>query len=142
MSQPRSKRGLSLAQRVLNAHPRYVAPEPHPPHEDTVAKQLRRREVLEQATFLTVEEVAFLLRASVDTVRRIPRDQLAARVGPGKSLIYLREDLMAFLKRSRTSRRRQSHGTNEPLKVAEDRANVVPFSIDAAIERIKGDGTA
>ncbi len=44
------------------------------------------------ADFLTVEDVACLLRCSPDTVRRIPRDQLPV-YRPAKRNIYLREDM-------------------------------------------------
>lgn len=142
MTQPRSKRRMSRAQAVLDAPPRYIAPEGHSAQDAPEAKELRRREVLEQATYLTVDEVAFLLRASVDTVRRIPRSDLVACVGPGKPLIYLREAVIAFLKRSPATRRRKLQGGDGPVKGEDDHANVVPFNLDGAIERIRDDGTA
>ncbi len=47
---------------------------------------------------LTVEEAARILRCTVDTLRRIPRDQLPVYRGPGRKNLYLREDLMQFLR--------------------------------------------
>jgi hypothetical protein len=48
---------------------------------------------------LTVEEVALILRCKVDTARRIPRDQLPAHPGPGRHRLYLREDVLAYVRR-------------------------------------------
>lgn len=49
---------------------------------------------------LFVENVARLLGASLDTVRRIPRDQLpATRVG--NRVIYLREDVVRYVRNRR-----------------------------------------
>ncbi len=50
------------------------------------------------ADFLMIEEVACILSASVDTIRRIPKDDLPVYSGPGRRNIYLREDLMRYLK--------------------------------------------
>ncbi len=44
----------------------------------------------------TVEEVAGILHCSIDQVRRIARDQLAPRQGPGKRAIYIQEDVLRF----------------------------------------------
>lgn len=49
--------------------------------------------------FLTVEGVARLMRCSVDSARRIPRDELPAYLGPGRHLLYLRADLVTYLRR-------------------------------------------
>jgi hypothetical protein len=46
---------------------------------------------------LTVSEVAGMLRCSIDQARRIPRDQLPARKGPGKYLLYLKKDIMRYI---------------------------------------------
>ncbi|WP_407059719.1 helix-turn-helix domain-containing protein [Brevundimonas bacteroides] len=47
---------------------------------------------------LTLTEVARILRCEEDTVRRIPRPKLPARRGPGKWLLYLREDVLAYVR--------------------------------------------
>lgn len=47
---------------------------------------------------LTVEEVAAILRCSVDQARRIPRTELPAYVGPGKFVLYFREDVLRYLR--------------------------------------------
>lgn len=54
-------------------------------------------EVIDQ-DILTVDQVAKLLRCSVDTVRRIPREELPAYQGPGKWVLYLRADLIQYLR--------------------------------------------
>ena len=46
---------------------------------------------------LTVEEVAGMCYCSVDQARRIPRDRLPAKAGPGKRAIYLREDVIRYI---------------------------------------------
>lgn len=50
---------------------------------------------------LDIEQLAALLRCSVDHARRIPRRELpASRVG--KKLLFLREDALAYIKRKRS----------------------------------------
>ncbi len=50
---------------------------------------------------LAIEEAACILRCTVDTLRRVPRDQLPVYRGPGRSNLYLREDLKQFLRSRR-----------------------------------------
>lgn len=47
---------------------------------------------------LGIVEVAAMLRCSIDTVRRIPDVALPSRVGPGKCVLYLKEDVLRFVK--------------------------------------------
>lgn len=47
---------------------------------------------------LDVVEVAAMLRCSIDTVRRISDASLPCRVGPGKCVLYLKEDVLRFVK--------------------------------------------
>ena len=47
---------------------------------------------------LVVEDVAHILRCTVDTARRIPRDQLPAYPGPGRRTLYLRDDVLAYVR--------------------------------------------
>ena len=47
---------------------------------------------------LDINDVASLLRCSVDTVRRIPREELPACEGPGRPKLYLREDILTYLR--------------------------------------------
>lgn len=49
---------------------------------------------------LVVEDVARVLRCTVDTARRIPRDLLPAYPGPGRHRLYLREELVSYLRSS------------------------------------------
>lgn len=51
--------------------------------------------------FLTVEDVARLLRSTVDTIRRIPKEDLPVYRGPGRPNLYLRDDLKIFLRQRR-----------------------------------------
>ncbi len=48
---------------------------------------------------LVIEQVAWLLCCSIDQARRIPRDELPAYRGPGKRLLYLREDVLRYMKK-------------------------------------------
>ncbi len=50
---------------------------------------------------LTVQEAARILRCRVDTLRRVPRDQLPVYRGPGRSNLYLREDLRQYVRSRR-----------------------------------------
>src|SRR5689334_11413663 len=56
------------------------------------------RHVPQNAPLLFVDEVAEMLGCSVDQARRIPRDQLPARRGPGKLLLYLQEDVLRYVR--------------------------------------------
>jgi len=47
---------------------------------------------------LDVVEAAAMLRCSIDTVRRIPDAMLPCRSGPGKCVLYLREDVLRYVK--------------------------------------------
>jgi hypothetical protein len=47
---------------------------------------------------LVVEDVARILRCTVDTARRILRDQLRSTCGPGRRRLYLREDVLAYVR--------------------------------------------
>lgn len=49
------------------------------------------------ADILTVEGVAKLLQCTMDTVRRIPKSGLPARIGPGKHLLYLRSEVLQYV---------------------------------------------
>lgn len=52
---------------------------------------------------LVVEQVAAVMRCSVDTVRRIPRDELPYS-RPGLRNLYLREDVVKYVRRRRIER--------------------------------------
>jgi len=47
---------------------------------------------------LTVEGVAKLLQCTIDAVRRIPDSHLPAHQGPGKHLLYLRDDVITYVR--------------------------------------------
>ncbi len=49
---------------------------------------------------LTVEGVAKLLQCTIDAVRRIPDSHLPAHQGPGKHLLYLRDEVIRYVRRS------------------------------------------
>jgi excisionase family DNA binding protein len=49
---------------------------------------------------LTVEGAAKLLHCTIDTVRRIPDGELRAHQGPGRHLLYLRDEVIEYVRRS------------------------------------------
>ncbi len=57
--------------------------------------------VVADADILVTEDVARMLHCAVDTVRRIPRDELPVYRGPGRYNLYLREDLIRYVRTRR-----------------------------------------
>lgn len=78
---------------------------------------------------LVVEDVARILRCTVDTARRIPREQLRSISGPGRRQLYLREDLITYVR----LRGRPSH--NAELLLTQARAAVLELPEDRVRER-------
>jgi hypothetical protein len=78
---------------------------------------------------LVVEDVARILRCTVDTARRIPRDQLRSIPGPGRRQLYLRDDLLAYVR----SRARSSPDAD--ILLQRIRGQVVGFSPGSGRER-------
>ncbi|MBF0622819.1 MAG: helix-turn-helix domain-containing protein [Magnetococcales bacterium] len=50
---------------------------------------------------LTIDEAAIILRCTVDTLRRIHKEDLPVYRGPGRCNLYLRDDLLAFIRSRR-----------------------------------------
>ncbi len=50
---------------------------------------------------LSLNELSDILRATPDTVRRIPRHELPVCRGPGRDRLYLRSDVLLYLQRRR-----------------------------------------
>lgn len=67
--------------------------------QDTVLRPSRTGS--SDSEILAIEEAACILRCTVDTLRRVPRDQLPVYRGPGRSNLYLREDLKQFVRSRR-----------------------------------------
>ena len=61
-----------------------------------------------QSGILSVEDVAAVLRCSVDTVRRVPVDELPSYDGPGRGVLYHMDDVQAYLRRKKRQHRRGS----------------------------------
>ena len=59
------------------------------------------RSPLHDPDILDIDEAAALLRCSVDTLRRIGRRELPVYRGPGRGNLYLREDLVRFVRTRR-----------------------------------------
>lgn len=88
---------------------------------------------------LTVEEVAGLLYCSVDQARRIPRDQLTPKLGPGKRAIYLREDVLRYADQlpDRTGRKfPQFRGLTSKRQALPPVGPEAELDLDSAIRRV------
>lgn len=59
---------------------------------------------------LTVDEVAAILRCSVDQARRIPRTELPAYQGPGKYVLFFREDVLRYLRGRQPKHETRAYG--------------------------------
>jgi hypothetical protein len=90
---PRIPRPLLRVVPVPVVAPR--AREPNTPSSPNLsALQLRIA-----ARILMLEDVAWLLGASIDTIRRIPRNELrAAPPGPGRKVVYLLDDVIDYVR--------------------------------------------
>lgn len=65
------------------------------------------------AGILTIQQTANLLSCSVDTLRRIPMDELPTYVGPGRGVIYMLDDIKGYLvSRKRPEKRGSGLGRN------------------------------
>jgi hypothetical protein len=78
---------------------------------------------------LVVEDVARILRCTVDTARRIPRHQLRSICGPGRRRVYLREDVLVYVRSLGRS------APNAELLLTRARAEVLGSSADRVRER-------
>lgn len=68
---------------------------------------------------LSIEEVAAMLRCSIDTVRRIPVDDLASYDGPGRGVLYLMDDVRTYLQHRKRRIKRRS-GLGQPANFRPD----------------------
>ncbi len=112
----------------LNEEARRARPWAYPPRDPKV---------------LVIEEVAGILRCTVDQVRRIPRDRLAPRQGPGKRALYLREDVDTYVDQlSIRSGRIDRSRTTYPAKLptASKGNSAVKVDLDAALRSISKAG--
>lgn len=60
------------------------------------------------AGILTIQQAAVLLSCGVDTLRRIPMEELPTYVGPGRGVIYLMDDIKHYLVTRKRSEKRGS----------------------------------
>ncbi len=90
---------------------------------------------------MTIVEVAGLLHCSVDKVYRIPRRDLPAHAGAGRHNLYLRDEVVAFVRAksskeyNKTSAHRKASNTPVPRTLHH---NVVEFDTASALARLKG----
>jgi hypothetical protein len=65
------------------------------------------------AGILTIQQTAVLLSCGVDTLRRIPIEELPTYVGPGRGVMYLMDDIKRYLvNRKRSEKRGSGLGRN------------------------------
>lgn len=69
-------------------------------------------------SILTAEGVAKVLHCTIDAVRRIPNDQLPAHQGPGQHLLYLHDEVIAYVA-SLPREAQTSRPTQRPEKTPE-----------------------
>jgi len=78
---------------------------------------------------LVVDDVARILRCTVDTARRINRELLPSYPGPGRPRLYLYEDVISYI------RGLGERGGLSGERVAEACREVLDFSPDSGRER-------
>ena len=85
---------------------------------------------------LYVQNVAQMLGCSVDQARRIPRNELPAYRGPGRWLLYLREDVIRYVRARRDLDEHLGHSStvSDPSTVA----GIVSFDAAAVARRLRG----
>jgi helix-turn-helix protein len=100
--------------------------------------ELRRQYPYRFATgdILFIENVAEMLGCSVDHVRRIPRSELAASRGAGRRLLYLREDVIRYVRLYRDAYSRGDQ--RQAVAALSELGKVAPlFDAAAAARRIR-----
>lgn len=78
---------------------------------------------------LGIERVANILQCSIDKVRRISRTELQARRGPGKSLLYLRADVLNYVEGLPVTNKQQQSAEADDLNLSSSK-----FDIDGAMK--------
>lgn len=89
---------------------------------------------LESKSFLTIHEVARLLRCAVSTLQNIPTDDLPTYDGVGRYTLYLKSDIETYIRSRRRTIKRGS-GLNKPLNVID---HIPDVTVDnPALEALK-----
>lgn len=83
---------------------------------------------------LVVEQVAHLMRCSLDTVRRIPREDLPYS-RPGKLNLYFREDVLRYIRTRRIERSPISVNVDALLAEIEGASNVTKLPTRKSMKR-------
>lgn len=105
---------------------------------EAVAADRRKRPYLHaDPDVFFVENAAQMLGCSVDEARRIPRTELPAHRGPGKRLLYLRDDVMRYVRSRRIADAAQDRSSTRPTRVAS--AKGVMFDPGETIRRLQGE---
>ena len=92
----------------------------------------------QSATILHIKQAAELLHCSVDTLRRIPIDELPTYEGVGRSVLYLRSDIESYVTgRKNVAKRGTGRGCPK------ERSAPTPFVVDQnpadlALKAMKG----
>jgi hypothetical protein len=80
---------------------------------------------------LVIEDVARMLRCAIDTAKRIPRNELPSCRSPGRRVLYLRSDVLNYLR----SRRASAIGANADLLMRDITAEALESRVDRVRER-------
>jgi hypothetical protein len=75
---------------------------------DPILSAMTSALMVAQSGILSVEDVAAVLRCSVDTVRRVPVDELPSYDGPGRGILYRMEEVQGYLRRQKRHHKRRS----------------------------------
>lgn len=92
----------------------------------------------QSATILHIKQAAELLHCSIDTLRRIPIDELPTYEGVGRSVLYLRSDIEKYvIGRQNVAKRGTGRGCSK------ERSAPTPFvedqnPADLALKAMKG----
>ena len=110
-----------------------------PPQADDAALTTAINALAAQsATILHIKQAAELLHCSVDTLRRIPIDELPTYEGVGRSVLYLRSDIENYvIGRQNVAKRGTGRGCSK------ERSAPTPFvedlnPADLALKAMKG----
>ncbi len=106
----------------LVANPTDIAPQfngtdaDHVGVYDPMLSAMTSALMVAQSGILSVEDVAAVLRCSVDTVRRIPVEELSSYDGPGRGILYHMEEVQTYLRRQKRHQKRRS-GLGQPASI-------------------------
>lgn len=101
-------------------------PEAEPaPQKLRKLKRPERGKPVEDKDVLVIEQVADMLHCSVQSARNIPEDELPRHHGPGKRLLYMREDVLRYVR----GQKRANPAADDLMRDVE--AGLLDFPVDS-----------